>query len=146
MPAPYTLAVLIAVITIKVVLSRYVKGVGTEIESTAVKADAWHYLSDAITSGFAFIGITIGLMRRNPTSDDWAALCASPIILFNGLRQMRSPVAELLDTIPRVDMEHAVREVAKTIPGVVGLEKYFVGKWVSTTMLIYTSWWTVEPQ
>jgi cation diffusion facilitator family transporter len=86
LPAPYTLAVLIGVVAIKVLLSRYVKGIGTEIESTAVKADAWHHLSDAITSGLAFIGITIGLMTQNPTADDWAALCASPIILFNGFR------------------------------------------------------------
>src|SRR5947209_8735935 len=64
LPAPYTLAVLIGVVAIKVLLSRYVKGIGVEIESTAVKADAWHHLSDAITSGFAFIGITVGLMTR----------------------------------------------------------------------------------
>jgi cation diffusion facilitator family transporter len=128
LPAAYTLAVLIAVVAIKVLLSRYVKGVGTEIESTAVKADAWHHLSDAITSGLAFIGITIGLMTKNPTADDWAALCASPIILFNGFRQMRSPIAELLDTTPAVNMEDAVRQVAKAVPGVAGLEKYFVRK------------------
>lgn len=128
LPAPYTLVVLIGVVAIKVLLSRYVKGIGTEIESTAVKADAWHHLSDAITSGLAFIGITIGLMTQNPTADDWAALCASPIILFNGLRQMRSPIAELLDTTPAVNMEGEVRQVAKTVPGVAGLEKYFVRK------------------
>lgn len=128
LPAPYTLAVLIVVVAIKVLLSRYVKGIGTEIESTAVKADAWHHLGDAITSGLAFIGITIGLMTRNRTADDWAALCASPIILFNGFRQMQSPIAELLDTTPAVNMESAVRQVTKTVPGVAGLEKYFVRK------------------
>jgi cation diffusion facilitator family transporter len=128
LPAPYTLYVLVGVVAIKVLLSRYVKGIGTEIESTAVKADAWHHLSDAITSGLAFIGITIGLMTQNPTADDWAALCASPIILFNGFRQLRSPVAELLDTTPAVNMESAVRQVAKIVPGVAGFEKYFVRK------------------
>jgi cation diffusion facilitator family transporter len=128
LPAPYTLAVLIMVVAIKVLLSRYVRGIGTEIESTAVKADAWHHISDAITSALAFVGITIGLMTRNPTADDWAALCASPIILFNGFRQMRSPIAELLDTTPAVNMEDAVRRVAKTVPGVAGLEKYVIRK------------------
>ena len=84
LPAAYTLAVLIGVVVIKVVLSRYVNSVGRDIESAAVKADAWHHLSDAITSAFAFVGITIALLTKNPTADDWAALCASPIILFNG--------------------------------------------------------------
>ena len=76
LPAPYTLVVLIGVVATKVVLSRYVAKIGADIESTAVKADAWHHLSDAITSGLAFLGITIGLATQNPTADDWAALCA----------------------------------------------------------------------
>jgi cation diffusion facilitator family transporter len=128
LPAPYTLAVLIGVVITKVLLSRYVQGVGAEIESTAVKADAWHHLSDAITSGLAFIGITIGLMTKNPTADDWAALSASPIILFNAFRQLRAPTGELLDTTPSINMDEEVRRLAKTVPGVAGLEKCFVRK------------------
>src|SRR5947209_36142 len=88
LPAPYTLIVLIVVVLIKVLLSHYVGSIGADIESTAVRADAWHHLSDAITSGLAFLGITIGLLTNNPTAHDWAALCAAPIILFNGIRQM----------------------------------------------------------
>jgi divalent metal cation (Fe/Co/Zn/Cd) transporter len=41
---------------------------------------------------------------------------------------MRSPIAELLDTTPALSMEGAVRQVAKTVPGVAGLDKYFVRK------------------
>lgn len=100
LPAVYTLPVLLGVVLIKVVLSRYVGAVGKDIESTALNADAWHHVSDAMTSGFAFIGITVGLLTGNPAADDWAALCASPIILFNALRQIRAPAAELLDTAP----------------------------------------------
>ena len=101
---------------------------GADIESTAVKADAWHHLSDAITSGLAFIGITIGLLTNNPTADDWAALCAAPILLFNGLRQMRTPFGELLDTAPGTSLEQEVRQAAQTVPGVVGLDKCFIRK------------------
>jgi cation diffusion facilitator family transporter len=128
LPAPYTLAVLIGVVAIKVALTRYVGKVGAEIESTAVKADAWHHLSDAITSGLAFVGITIGLATRNATADDWAALCASPIILFNGIRQMRLPIAELLDTAPSSSLKTRIRSVSRTVPGVASLEKCFIRK------------------
>jgi cation diffusion facilitator family transporter len=128
LPAHYTLIVLIAVVLIKVLLSRYVGRVGADIESTAVQADAWHHLSDAITSGLAFIGITIGLLTNNPTADDWAALCASPIILFNGIRQIRAPLGELLDTAPSTNLEREVRLAAYAVPGVAGLEKCFVRK------------------
>jgi len=62
------------------------------------------------------------------TADDWAALCASPVILFSAWRQLQSPLAELLDTAPPPEIEQRVREVAHLVPGVVGLEKCFVRK------------------
>ena len=129
LPAPYTLGVLVSVVTIKLLLSRYVAGIGSEIDSTAVKADSWHHLSDAITSGLAFVGISVGLATKNSTADDWAALCAAPIIFFNGVRQMRAPIAELLDTAPaKAGIDEVVREVAKTVSGVAGLDKLLVRK------------------
>jgi cation diffusion facilitator family transporter len=128
LPAPYTLAVLIAVVAVKILLSKYVREVGAEIESTAVKADAWHHLSDAITSGLAFIGITVGLLTNYPPADDWAALCASLIILFNGIRQIVPPIAELLDTAPSVNLSDAIRQASATVPGVADLEKCFIRK------------------
>jgi cation diffusion facilitator family transporter len=128
LPAPYTLAVLIVVVIIKFLLSRYVAGIGAEIESTAVKADSWHHLSDAITSGLAFIGITIALATKYPAADDWAALCAAPIILFNGVRQMRMPLDELLDSAPTGDIGRKVSQIAQTVPGVAGIEKCLVRK------------------
>ena len=56
-PAPYTLIVLLGVVLIKEGLSRVVGRVSEEIESGAVKADAWHHRSDAITSAAAALGI-----------------------------------------------------------------------------------------
>lgn len=128
LPEAYTLPILLGVVLIKILLSRYVGSIGKNIESTAVRADAWHHSSDAITSGLAFVGISVGLITKNPTADDWAALCASPIILSNGLRQMRAPIAELLDTAPPRKIEMEVRRVASDVPGVAGLEKCFVRK------------------
>lgn len=127
-PMPYTLWVLLGVICVKTMLSRYVSSVAKGIDSTAVRGDAWHHLSDAITSTFAFIGISVALVTRDANADDWAALCATPVILFNAWRQLRSPIAELLDTAPPPDIEQHVREVAKLVPGVIGLDKCFVRK------------------
>jgi cation diffusion facilitator family transporter len=128
LPRVYTLWVLVAVFAIKLVLSRYVWSVARNIESTAVSGDAWHHFSDAITSLFAFIGISAALWTRNPSADDWAALCASPVILWSAWRQLQAPMAEILDTAPPPGIEAAVRRVAASVPGVVGLEKCFVRK------------------
>ena len=128
LPNPYTLWVLFSVVGIKILLSRYVSSVGKGIDSTAVRSDAWHHLSDAITSTFAFVGISIALWSRNAAADDWAALAASPIIIFNACRQLRMPFEELLDIAPSPQMEQLVRSVASGVQGVMGLEKCHVRK------------------
>jgi divalent metal cation (Fe/Co/Zn/Cd) transporter len=78
LPQAYTLLVLICVVPIKGLLSRYVSGVSQKIESSALRGDAWHHLSDAIVSAFAFIGISAALWTGNPTADDWAACWIRP--------------------------------------------------------------------
>jgi cation diffusion facilitator family transporter len=128
LPKSYTLWALLGVVAIKVLLSRYVSSVGEGIDSTAVRSDAWHHLSDAITSSFAFVGISIALWIKNPAADDWAALCASLLIIFNAGRQLRIPLAELLDASPAPQLEQQVRLIASGTPGVIGLEKCFVRK------------------
>jgi cation diffusion facilitator family transporter len=128
LPLSYTLWVLLAVFGVKLLLTRYVSSVAHSIDSVAVRSDAWHHLSDAITSLFAFIGISAALLTKDYRADDWAALCASPVILFNAWRQIRSPMDEILDTAPPPEIEQHVREAAASVPGVVGLEKCFVRK------------------
>lgn len=74
------------------------------------------------------MGIVVALWTKNATADDWAALCASPVILFNACRQLRVPLSELLDTAPAPQLEREVRSVASAIPGVLDLEKCYVRK------------------
>jgi cation diffusion facilitator family transporter len=124
-PAPFTLAVLSAVIVIKEVLYRKVYTVGTAVGSTAVKADAWHHRSDAITSAAAFVGITIALWGGPgwESADDWAALAASAIIVYNGLRMLRPAVHDLMDRKPAEDLVRCVANAAVSTAGVRAVEK-----------------------
>ncbi len=75
----FTLIVLVVVIVVKEGLFRFVIGEGEATDNSAVKTDAWHHRSDAITSSGAFIGITIALIGGEKFSwaDDAAAIfCA----------------------------------------------------------------------
>lgn len=128
LPKAYTLWVLLGVMAVKILLSRSVSSVAESIQSTAVQGDARNHFSDAITSAFAFVGISFALLTKQASADDWAALCASPVILFNAWRQLRPPMAELIDTVPPPDIEQHVREAAASVAGVIGLEKCFVRK------------------
>src|SRR5690606_30865859 len=58
-PEPWTLIVLGIIIIWKELSYRYVLKKNKKINSSSLKADAWHHRSDAITSVTAFIGISI---------------------------------------------------------------------------------------
>ena len=129
-PAPWTLAVLVAVVGIKAFLSRRVHRVASSIRSTAVQADAWHHMSDALTSAAAFIGISIALWGGPgwESADDWAALVASGIIFYNGIAMLRPAVADLLDQMPGADVVEPVRRAAESVDGVLATEKLALRK------------------
>ncbi len=125
-PAPYTLLVLIGVIVLKETLFRAAMKVGDLIDSTAVRTDAWHHRSDAITSAAAFLGIGIAVIggKGYESADDWAALLACGVIAFNGFRLIGPALADLMDAAPSPELEARVRTAAGNVPGVIDLDKY----------------------
>lgn len=129
-PAPFTLAVLVGVVLVKEVLYRRVFRVGADVGSTAVKADAWHHRSDAITSAAAFVGISIALIGGPgwEPADDWAALLASAVIAYNGIGALRPAVADLMDRAPGEAMLARVSAAAMGVRGVCAIEKLKVRK------------------
>lgn len=130
-PAPFTLLVLLLVIVVKTVLSRFVLRTATVIQSTALKGDAWHHYSDALTSAAAAVGILIALIGGPgyETADDWAALAACLIIAWNGVRLVRVAINELMDSAASPELEAAVRATAGEVPGVRGIDKCRVRKY-----------------
>lgn len=129
-PAPFTLAVLLAVVAIKETLFRFVLREAHAVDSSAVRSDAWHHRSDAITSVAAGIGITIALLggKGFEAADDWAAIAAACVIAWNGWRLLKHAINELMDRAPGGELVNEVRRIAATIPGVDGVEKCFVRK------------------
>ena len=124
-PAPWTLLVLVAVLFVKFVLFRRTLAIGQATGSTAGKTDAWHHLSDAITSAAAFIGISIALWGGPgwEQADDWAALFAATVICYNGIVLLRSPLHDLMDKMPGEEVITAVRSAAAEVPSVKAVEK-----------------------
>ncbi len=125
MPAPFTLIVIAIVVLVKEVLFRGVLRVGDETGSTAVKADAWHHRSDAITSAAAFVGISIALWGGPgwEAADDWASLVAAVVIALNGLRLLRPAIQDLMDRMPERSVIDQIEISAKSVDGVRAIEK-----------------------
>lgn len=129
-PAPFTLLVLVGVVVIKETLFRKVIHAGNEIGSTAVKTDAWHHRSDAITSIAAFIGISIALIGGPgwEPADDWAALFACGLIAYNGWRLLMPALHETMDSAPPQELRAEVVQLATGVGGVAQVEKCRIRK------------------
>ncbi|MDE1919962.1 MAG: cation transporter [Candidatus Omnitrophica bacterium] len=129
-PAVFTLIILAAVIIIKNGLFKRIFSVGESINSLSIKTEAWHHRSDAWSSAAAFIGISIAILggKAYQSADDWAALAASGIIIFNGLHMLKAAVAEIMDQAPDPQTEETIRTIAGKVAGVAAIEKCKVRK------------------
>jgi cation diffusion facilitator family transporter len=128
--APFTLAVLLFVIVIKEALFRFVLQESSALDSTAVRTDAWHHRSDAITSLAAAIGITVAVVggKGYEAADDYAAAAAACVIAWNGWSLLRQALMELMDTAPSGDIVERIRGLAGATEGVDRVEKCIVRK------------------
>ncbi|WP_294824211.1 cation diffusion facilitator family transporter [uncultured Flavobacterium sp.] len=130
LPETWTLIVLGGIIVWKEVSFRIVMARSIETNSTALKADAWHHRSDAITSVAAFIGISIAVFcgPGYESADYWAALFASAFILYNSYLIFRPALGEIMDEHVHGDMAAVIRKIAVTVPGIIDTEKCFIRK------------------
>lgn len=124
-PAWFTLPVLLVVIVVKEVLSRYALRKSGETSSAALATDAWHHRADAITSAAAFLGITVALVGGPgyENADDVAALVGCLVIGFNGFRLLRTALHENMDGAPPPEVPAAARAAAAGVSDVRCVEK-----------------------
>ena len=124
-PAPFTLAVLLAVVGIKEVMFRLVSRASRSVDSLALRGDAWHHRSDALTSLAAFVGISIALLggAGYESADDWAALAACAVIAFNGFRLLMPALDEMMDAAVPESTEREIRRIALEVADVRSIDK-----------------------
>lgn len=130
MPEKFTLVVLLVVILVKELLFRYVMKTGKRLNSNAVKADAYHHRSDAITSVAAFAGILFALImgKGYEGADDWAALFACLFIVYNAFQIIKPAFSEIMDSAPSDEFIAAIRHIASLHEEVKDVEKCYVRK------------------
>lgn len=130
LPEPFTLLVLLVIVVIKEVFYRIVNKRSQLTKSSALKADAWHHRSDAITSLTAFIGISIAIFLGPgyEAADDWAALAASLVILYNAFLIFRPALGEIMDEQLNPLLIQKIRDLSMQVNGVKGTEKCFFRK------------------
>lgn len=130
LPKTWTLLVLLPIIIWKEISFQHIMRRAKQINSTTLKAEAWHQRSDALTSISAFIGISIAVVMGDgyESADDWAALVAAALIVYNSLQLLRPTLAELMDANDYDELIAQIRHEAKQVNGILGTEKCFVRK------------------
>ena len=130
LPEKFTLYFLALIIFIKEVFYRIVSKKAKETNSTSLEADAWHHRSDAISSIMAFIGISIALYLGEgyEAADDYAALFASLLIVYNAIIIAKPAFHEIMDRNHHDELIIEIRKYSLDVEGVLATEKCFVRK------------------
>jgi cation diffusion facilitator family transporter len=129
-PARYAIWPLIASIIIKSILSVVKYRLGKRIGSTALAADAWNDAVD-ILSGLAAlsaVGLTLYDPARFLAADHYGGFAVGLIVIFTGIRVTRDTGLQLMDTMPDERLMSTIRDVARQVAGVEGVEKCFARK------------------
>ena len=130
LPSKFTLLVLAVIIISKELLFQYIYKKGNLIESSSLKADAWHHRADAITSVTAFIGISLALFMGPgyEAADDYAALFAALLILYNAFKLLKPALSELMDENLYQELQESVSHEALTVDQALEVEKCHIRK------------------
>ena len=123
LPVPGVLALIAAIVSILVKegLYRYTIAAANQIRSDALRADAWHHRSDALSSIGALIGIG-GAQLGWPILDPIASLIICLMIGKAALDIFREAVRKMVDERCDEATESAIRSLALGHAGVDGVD------------------------
>jgi len=129
-PGPEAAVVLVGAIVLRGIMSAVKFRVGRRLRSSALVADAWN---DAVDILSALAALTaVGLARYDPdrflAADHYGGFVIGVVVVFTGVRVLREASMELADTMPSPELTGAILTVARTVPGVQGIDKVFARK------------------
>jgi cation diffusion facilitator family transporter len=123
----YAIYPLLAGIVLKSVLAFMKWRSARAISSSSLAADAWHDLTDLLSTFVALAAVLITL--SNPEKfrevDHMGSILIGLIVVSVGLRLTRQTVDQLTDTMPDDKAMRQIRGAAVIVPGALGIEKCF---------------------
>jgi cation diffusion facilitator family transporter len=101
-----------------------------KLGSTSLAADAWNDAMDTLSGSIALIGVALESQfgSRFGPADDVGGCVVGVIIVYLGIHIVRETTSQLMDTMPDASMLEPVREIAKSVPGALGIEKCYARK------------------
>ena len=123
------LAIVLSTILVKEWMARYTMKAGRKESSLALKGDAWHHRSDALTS--VGVLISISASKTYPILDPIMGIIISIVILYIALKIGKDTVDSIIGTMPSPELLKEIRTKAFSVAGVEdvhGIEVHDYGK------------------
>ncbi len=121
-PERWAIAAAVVSIIVKEGLFHYNRRKGEYYNSSALKADAWHNRSDAMSSIAALVGI-IGARMGYPFFDPLGAFIVSMLILKVGIKIYLGSIKELIDTAPEKELINKVNSLVQETDGILSVQE-----------------------
>lgn len=120
---PKLIALIAAIVSIltQIMLFIVARRVAKKINSGALKADAWHHLSDSLSSIGSFIGI-LGAMLGVYVLDVLAGLVIALIILKVAIDIFIDSINKMTDKAVDAKTENKIKEIAENTEGVKNID------------------------
>lgn len=115
-----TLAIIIMAIVVKLLLGRYVKKVGNEVNSDALVASGADALFDAVITLSTLVSAIIMLLW-NVSIDGVLGTLISLVIIKSGVDMLKSPIDQLLGARMSPEFIKSVKDECMTFPDVHGV-------------------------
>ena len=118
---PQLIAFFVAIISIisKELLYRYTIKKSEQLKSTALKANAWHHRSDAISSLPVAVAIVISSVFPNFAFVDYiGAILVSVFIIYPSFKMIKDSISNLLDESVDKKTFEEILNIAQNIPNV----------------------------
>lgn len=114
-----SLAVMAGAIVIDFFTARYLTGVASIYGSSALQADAYHFLTDMWSAVAVLVGLAAARFGY-AAMDPIAAAAVAVAMLYAAVRLAQKTAAVLVDASPGPEIESQVRAVVESTPGVEG--------------------------
>lgn len=129
-PSGAAIAVLVIAIVVRGIMSVVKFRIGRRVRSAALIADAWNDTVDILAAGTALTAVVLAMYNsdRFLAADHYGGFAVGVIVVLTGIRVLRESSLELMDTMPDRQMMEVVRDVARDVPGVTGVDKSYARK------------------
>lgn len=116
-PVPLTagwgvLVVICLTIVIKLWLGKFSMDLGRRIQSSTLKADAWHHRSDAYSS--ILVLAAVWGSARYPVLDGAGGVLVGIYLIYSGIAIARQVIDPLMGEPPSPELVHRIRELCRT--------------------------------